>query len=161
MMNRLQLKFPAGVALSGPPVACVESGQFSSSQDADSSAQSWFAPLHYEANYAYPLLIWLHGGGDSERQLRRIMPHISLRNYVAVALRGTLEVPRLSGSGIGYRFVQVPDHVCETEDRVLSVVEERSGVSTFAPIAFSSQATSVAARWHFALLPVARRILRE
>ena len=29
-----------------------------------------FAPLHYEAGYAYPLIVWLHGQGSSERQLR-------------------------------------------------------------------------------------------
>ncbi len=50
---------------------------------------SLFGPLHYEANYAYPLIVWLHGPGDDEHQLRRIMPAISLRNYVAVA-RGTV-----------------------------------------------------------------------
>jgi len=124
MMNRLQLKSPVGVALPAPPDAWVQSGQFSSSDDTDSSAQSWFAPLHYEVNYAYPLLIWLHSGGDSERQLRRIMPHISLRNYVAVAPRGTLEVPRRSGIGIGYRFVQTPDQVSQAQEKVLSLVEE-------------------------------------
>jgi phospholipase/carboxylesterase len=47
-------------------------------------------PVHYEPNYAYPLLVWLHSGGDDERQLRRIMPHVSLRNYVAVAPRGVV-----------------------------------------------------------------------
>jgi phospholipase/carboxylesterase len=46
-----------------------------------------FAPLHYEPNYAYPLLIWLHGPGDDERQLLRVMPWISMRNYVAVGPR--------------------------------------------------------------------------
>ncbi len=46
-----------------------------------------FAPLHYEENYSYPLLIWLHGPGDDERQVQRIMPLISMRNYVAVGLR--------------------------------------------------------------------------
>ncbi len=51
---------------------------------------SLFAPLHYEQNYGYPLLVWLHGPGDDERQLQRIMPLISMRNYVAVALRGPL-----------------------------------------------------------------------
>jgi len=51
---------------------------------------SLFAPLHYEPNYAYPLLVWLHGPGEDEHQLRRIMPSISLRNYVAVAPRGTV-----------------------------------------------------------------------
>jgi len=49
-----------------------------------------FSPMHYEPNYAYPLLIWLHGTGDDERQLTRIMPVISMRNYVAVAPRGLL-----------------------------------------------------------------------
>ncbi|HEX3998338.1 MAG TPA: alpha/beta hydrolase-fold protein [Pirellulales bacterium] len=54
---------------------------------------SLFAPLHYEPNYAYPLLVWLHGPGHDEQQLRRIMPSISLRNYVAVAPRGTIVAP--------------------------------------------------------------------
>ena len=47
-----------------------------------------FSPMHYEPKYAYPLLIWLHGTGGDERQLMRIMPLISTRNYVAVAPRG-------------------------------------------------------------------------
>jgi phospholipase/carboxylesterase len=47
-----------------------------------------FAPLHYEPGYAYPLLIWLHGPGLDEGQLRRVMPLVSMRNYVAVAPRG-------------------------------------------------------------------------
>ena len=49
-----------------------------------------FSPIHYEPNYAYPLLIWLHGTGEDERQLVRIMPAISMRNYVATAPRGLL-----------------------------------------------------------------------
>jgi phospholipase/carboxylesterase len=51
-----------------------------------------FGPLHYEANYAYPLLVWLHGAGDSERQLPRVMPMVSMRNFVAVAPRGATTV---------------------------------------------------------------------
>lgn len=47
-----------------------------------------FMPLHYEPNYAYPLIIWLHSPGEDERQLRRVMPLLSLRNYVAAAIRG-------------------------------------------------------------------------
>ncbi|MEM9658282.1 MAG: PHB depolymerase family esterase [Planctomycetota bacterium] len=49
---------------------------------------SIFTPLHYEQGYAYPLLVWLHGDGGSERELRRVMPHVSVRNYVAIAARG-------------------------------------------------------------------------
>ena len=49
-----------------------------------------FAPLHYEPNYAYPLIIWLHTPGETEQQLMRVMPMMSLRNYVSVAVRGNL-----------------------------------------------------------------------
>jgi len=47
-----------------------------------------FSPMHYEPGYAYPLFVWLHGGGDDERQLMRLMPFLSMRNYVAVAPQG-------------------------------------------------------------------------
>jgi phospholipase/carboxylesterase len=46
--------------------------------------------MHYEPNYAYPLIIWLHGRSGNEQQLRRVMPHISMRNFVALAPRGTV-----------------------------------------------------------------------
>jgi phospholipase/carboxylesterase len=42
-------------------------------------------PLHYERNYAYPLLVWLHSPEDGPNQLKTVMPHISLRNYVGAA----------------------------------------------------------------------------
>ena len=54
-----------------------------------------FAPLHYEKNYAYPLIVWLHGPGGDEGQLKRIMPCISTRNYAAVAPRGTAAVAHI------------------------------------------------------------------
>ena len=47
-----------------------------------------FAPLHYEPNYAYPLIIWLHGPRNDERQLLQLMPFVSMRNYVSIAPRG-------------------------------------------------------------------------
>ncbi len=50
---------------------------------------SLFVPLHYEKKYAYPLLVWLHSAGDNQRQLKRVMPQISLRNYLAIAPQGT------------------------------------------------------------------------
>jgi hypothetical protein len=46
-----------------------------------------FAPLHYEPNYAYPLVVWLHAEGTDEQDLSRVIPRISMRNYVAVAPR--------------------------------------------------------------------------
>ena len=56
----------------------------------DADICSVFAPLHFEADYNYPLLIWLHGRGENEDHLRYVMPKISMRNYAAVAPRGTL-----------------------------------------------------------------------
>lgn len=49
---------------------------------------AFFTPLHYEPNYAYPLLIWLPGAGGDHLQLNHVMPHISLRNYAAASVRG-------------------------------------------------------------------------
>src|SRR5262249_32618545 len=83
-----------------------------------------FAPLHYEQNYAYPLLVWLHGGGDSEKQLRRIMPLVSMRNYVAVAPRGTLEVPHRAGSGSGFQWSQTSQHIAQAEEGIGAAIAE-------------------------------------
>ncbi len=48
-----------------------------------------FTPEHYEKSYEYPLVVWLHSHDSSEYELDSVMPHISLRNYVAIAIRGT------------------------------------------------------------------------
>ena len=50
-----------------------------------------FAPIHYEERYAYPLLVWLHDSASNEQELRQVMPLVSMRNYVAIAPRGTCE----------------------------------------------------------------------
>src|SRR5580658_5486284 len=77
-----------------PPVAFeIESGMFSTVQH--DTIHSTFAPMHYEPGYSYPLLVWLHGAGCDERQLLRIMPLVSMRNYVAVAPRGVPVAPRV------------------------------------------------------------------
>jgi phospholipase/carboxylesterase len=64
-------------------------------QSPESSALAYqlLAPVHYEPNYAYPLLIWLHSAGDDQRQLLRVMPHVSLRNYVAIGPQGVVTEP--------------------------------------------------------------------
>lgn len=77
----------------------VEHGIFQKMESENICAS--FAPLHYEPNYAYPLIIWLHGDGQDESQLLRVMPVISLRNYVAIS-------PRAPAKEI-FRCKQVPD----------------------------------------------------
>lgn len=75
----------------GAAVASVRGGE---------TPSTLFGPIHYEPNYRYPLVVWLHGDGASERQLLKVMPLVSLRNYVAVAPRGTVSVaPRRTAAG--------------------------------------------------------------
>lgn len=47
-----------------------------------------FLPVHYEPNYAYPLIVYLHAHGSNEEQVLRYAPHISRRNYISISLRG-------------------------------------------------------------------------
>lgn len=77
-----------------------------------------FTPLHYERNYAYPLVVWLHGADDDERQVARIMPLVSVRNYVAVGARGTAPgtVPT------SYTWLQDPTHIARAHERVCSAI---------------------------------------
>jgi phospholipase/carboxylesterase len=49
-----------------------------------------YLPENYEPAYAYPLVIWFHDDGGSEADLRHVMPQISNRNYLGVALRGNV-----------------------------------------------------------------------
>jgi phospholipase/carboxylesterase len=78
--------------------------------------QCLLAPLHYERNYAYPLLVWLHGSGGDERELRQIMPLISLRNYVSLSVRGTAQHRH------GYDWRQTPEAIDACELRLLDAV---------------------------------------
>lgn len=51
----------------------------------DRSSHRLFIPAGYERNYAYPLLVYLHDAGQDASQLHRVMPQISLQNYVGCA----------------------------------------------------------------------------
>jgi len=88
------------------------------SDEADAS-HCIFTPLHYERNYAYPLIVWLHGPNDDERQVSRVMPLVSLRNFVAVGPRGTLRGPR---SAPGYCWSQAEHQIAMAEQGVFSAI---------------------------------------
>jgi phospholipase/carboxylesterase len=78
-----------------------------------------FAPLSYEPGYAYPLIVWLHGSGGNERQLRQVMPHVSMRNYVAAAPRGTAIWDK---GRSGFDWLQRSEHIEDAESRVFQAI---------------------------------------
>ncbi len=63
-----------------------------------------FSPMHYEPGYAYPLLIWLHGPGNDERQIMKMMPLISMRNYVGIAPKGVYRAAEPVESSVSKQF---------------------------------------------------------
>ncbi len=79
-----------------------------------------FAPIHYERGYAYPLIVWLHGLRSNEQELRKVMPHISMRNHVAVAPRGDTSVSQARGA---FGWDQTIGGIAEAGERVMHCVE--------------------------------------
>ncbi|CAN5871454.1 phospholipase [soil metagenome] len=63
--------------------------------------EATFIPHRYEPNYAYPLLVLLHGRGGDEQQLVRSMPTMSWRNYIGLGLRGP-ELIHRQGQSAGF-----------------------------------------------------------
>ena len=82
-----------------------------------------FAPLHYTPGYAYPLIVWLHGRGSDERQLQRIMPLVSMQNFVAVVPRGIHWIEAEGAPREGYGWLQSDDHIRQAEQRVFDSLE--------------------------------------
>jgi phospholipase/carboxylesterase len=79
-----------------------------------------FVPMHYEQRYSYPLVVWLHGPSGNEQQLQQVMPIVSLRNFVAVAPRGTV----LEENSVNaFSWKQSPAHIELAEDRVFDCID--------------------------------------
>lgn len=117
-MNRIQNLLDDELESILPPAAIVGSSAGETSVERD-QAHCIFTPIHYERNYAYPLIVWLHGPQDDECQVTRVMPLVSMRNYAAVGPRGTLGS---TSAARGYRWSQEPGHIALAEQRVFSAV---------------------------------------
>ncbi|MAI30412.1 MAG: dienelactone hydrolase family protein [Rubripirellula sp.] len=86
----------------------------------NTSHRSFFLPVHYSESYQYPLVLWFHSNGFNEHQIDQVMPHISLRNYVGVGIRGTKAV-----DAVGHRFDwhASPASIATTQEAVNQAVE--------------------------------------
>lgn len=115
-MKRLQFAAVPTQTLS-PGSAQISAGRICTS-GGEGLEHSLFVPLHYEKNYAYPLVVWLHSHGDNHRQLKRIIPVVSLRNYVAIAPRGTAEIDERTS-----RWEQTEGDILEAQWRVTQCIE--------------------------------------
>lgn len=80
---------------------------------------SIFVPMHYEPGYSYPLVVWLHGADGNEQQLPKLMPGVSMRNYVAIAPRATTPELRQRNA---YRWQQSDDDIERAESRVFDCI---------------------------------------
>lgn len=101
---------------------------FAVAEPATTPAYSCFAPMHYEAGYSYPLIVWLHGAQSNEDELPQVMPLISTRNFVAIAPRGTSYVQNIRGA---YTWDDTTDSIAEAAERVedcIQVARERFNI---------------------------------
>lgn len=85
-------------------------------------AYGLFAPLHYEPKYAYPLVVWLHGTHGDEHELFRVIPEISMRNYVGVGPRGNCAMEDFRG----YRWDDEDQNVAVAEQYVFDAIDAAS-----------------------------------
>ena len=84
----------------------------------------FFIPLHYENNYAYPLFVWLHGPRSNEQEMNHVMPHLSLRNYVGLSLRGVVTDDVLDRYGeTTFTWDQEPASIDYAAEDILSCID--------------------------------------
>jgi phospholipase/carboxylesterase len=120
-MQRTQHCVPSSIDAFPETAFQIESALFST--PAHDTTYALFAPLHYESGYAYPLIVWLHGRGNDERQLLRIMPQVSMRNYVAIAPRGLCTAAAEDGGCQGYDWRQTDDDIQQAEQRIFDCID--------------------------------------
>lgn len=121
-MNRIDICFGKGAdsAYAEPAHGQLFEAKRSISSPHCETKFATFSPLHYEPEYAYPLIVWLHGSGDSEAQLRRVMPAISLRNYASIAPRGDA----CTGNGLqrAFSWEQTPSQIEQAQQSILDCI---------------------------------------
>jgi phospholipase/carboxylesterase len=85
-----------------------------------------FLPVHYEPNYAYPLIVYLHAHGCNEEQVLRYAPHMSRRNYISISLRGMHATMIKKNLKHKNAYTWGPDGSCDAmvEDYIFNAIEK-------------------------------------
>jgi phospholipase/carboxylesterase len=106
------------------PTALVEEGVYRSQLDeAGRMPVALCLPQAYEPRYPYPLLVFLHGDGESETQWTDAVPALSRRNYIGISLRGPRPVVRPDGA-LGFSWGRTRRCDGALEDYVVTAVTE-------------------------------------
>lgn len=122
-MNRLQVRHDSATSL-------LPADRFATALATAESDELYFpcavfSPMHYEPGYAYPLVIWLHGEGEDEHTICDVMPKISMRNYLAVGVRGTVRHDdAMTEEGERYTWRQDSENAYLALNRVLEAIEQ-------------------------------------
>lgn len=124
MINRV---FSQLAATYGDPTAAASLSKSSMAFRKDASEQiGWVTPIHYEPNYAYPLVVWLHGNGGDHREIHQVMPHVSLRNFVGASVCAPDAVSSKGSRTAyqGYTWQQSVSGIEAAESRVIDVIRK-------------------------------------
>ncbi|QDU63522.1 putative hydrolase [Planctomycetes bacterium Pan216] len=82
-----------------------------------------FLPQAYEPRYPYPLVVFLHGHGETETQWTNSIASLSRRNYIGISLRGPHAVNRQDGRR-GYSWGRHRRSDGLIEDYVLAAIRQ-------------------------------------
>lgn len=110
---------------SGSSLAVAEAAQFDFAPtrlDHIEAEHRLWLPDGYEPGYAYPLIVWLHDEGSDAEEIDDILPRISERNYLGVALQGN--VARTLRNGWSAAEDRLP-RVIEQLHELVNAVAER------------------------------------
>jgi phospholipase/carboxylesterase len=91
----------------------------------DSLPVRTFLPTGYEANYAYPLIVFFHPHGGSDEQVLRLAPRISRRNCLYLSLRGPVALNSRDDDGLpAYGWGEPGEHDGRLHEYLLKAVEQ-------------------------------------
>lgn len=82
-----------------------------------------FMPTGFTSTYEYPHILFFHREGNNEQQIKKLMPHLSRRNYICTGLRGTVPMYRSDGRQ-GFHWDADAGLTAELEDYVMSALAD-------------------------------------